>query len=422
MIQRGSGRARRALWRNALALSGALCQLLDSGRAARQSTLPNKFQDRVPPWKFSSGQGLIPLQYLDSDSAARHVQCQQTAFDRYRRRGAAAERFLILQSTNYKSKPMLCAMYMVNRAVWADAFGHGFVFRRLPPDVQGSGYAHTASAKPRLILAELKLRLSLNSAGKSELAWIVWMDTDTFVSPLDPPDFASLVQSVPSHKMLLVAQAHNLNTGVVLIRVHHDAVKVVTEWVRIMASGVIDCHAWDQAGLQWMYAHAINHSFSRSTPCRRPLCAGIRSGMTVPNCDMAYWAVVSGVYGTKHAIQCGVANDITGPLGVLMDRDESTLLHCWSCFTPRVCKALERQVPEWDTPEDACISVALKTLRNPETQGFRCERTGGGEHYKTVLRNVSAYQITHGSLSTLEFNFHFSECTGTKLHFDPEKS
>ena len=69
-----------------------------------------------------------------------------------------------------------------------------------------------------------------------------------------------------------------LNTGVVFVRVRDDAVAQLERWVAIMDSGVIKCHPWDQAGLQWMFAHEINPQFSLSTECKPKRCGGSPGG------------------------------------------------------------------------------------------------------------------------------------------------
>jgi hypothetical protein len=63
-----------------------------------------------------------------------------------------------------------------------------------------------------------------------------------------------------------------LNTGVVFVRVRNDAVAQLERWVAIMDSGVIKCHPWDQAGLQWMFAHAVSPDFPVSTECKPKQC------------------------------------------------------------------------------------------------------------------------------------------------------
>jgi len=179
-----------------------------------------------------------------------------------------------------------------------------------------------------------------------------------------------------------------------------------------MDSGVIQCHAWDQAGLQWMFAHAVNPDFPVTTECKPPQC-GEKPGGQFWSCTPAYELQVeqrlvalpmlphssapnacscvschtppstntltsstsaslnlaqrhssiqrSGTdrltshrfhngdrcgchrYGYNRVVQCGGANNDTGPIGVLMNRDSSTQLHCWSCFGKDVCAAMETQ-------------------------------------------------------------------------------
>jgi hypothetical protein len=86
---------------------------------------------------------------------------------------------------------------------------------------------------------------------------------------------------------MIDAYLRYLNTGVLFVRVRNDAVAQLERWVAIMDSGVIQCHAWDQAGLQWMFAHAVNPDFSVSTECKPPQC-GEKPGGQFWSCTPAY--------------------------------------------------------------------------------------------------------------------------------------
>ena len=105
--------------------------------------------------------------------------------------------------------PSICSQgvpYIFNRAAWAEAFGYEFVCA--PPPEGVHGYDKLASNKPRVLLAEIRRLMGpLQPPRTVRAEWIVWMDSDTFVNPEDPPDLDALVHTVPENKVLLVAQA-----------------------------------------------------------------------------------------------------------------------------------------------------------------------------------------------------------------------
>lgn len=106
----------------------------------------------------------------------------------------------------------------------------------------------------------------------------------------------SLTINDPQHACELLLTTRYLNTGVVFVRVRHDAVSQLEKWVAIMNSGVIKCHPWDQAGLQWMFAHALDPNFPLTTLCTPPRCGGSPGGKFY-SCTPIFEQVVESRYG-----------------------------------------------------------------------------------------------------------------------------
>lgn len=119
---------------------------------------------------------------------------------------------------------------------------------------------------------EVQHYIAQHKAGRDrDVEWVVWMDADTMVNQDDPPVLTELIQSAGNDKMLLGTQGEYLNSGVMFARVDSRTVPVLNEWIQIMDSGVIGCHPWDQAGLQWMVANRLT-GMPITTPCQPPGC------------------------------------------------------------------------------------------------------------------------------------------------------
>eukprot|EP00041_Stephanoeca_diplocostata_P023668 m.586797 g.586797 ORF g.586797 m.586797 type:complete len:468 (+) comp22347_c0_seq10:322-1725(+) len=392
------------------------------------------------PERYRSYNGLVPSHIMNNSLARTHFMCQMDAFKqsavaRTMRLNIPQEwKFVILQSTSWGEenvKIKMSSAYIFNRRAWSLFHKHVFRIRKMD-----SIFKNKYMAKPYLMRDELIFQLkysrknSIVFASRNRPEWIVWFDMDTWINPLNPPDLHSLVAKVPSEKMLLVTQQEHLNTGVVFIRVHRDSIAIVDRWIEILESDLIQCHPWDQAGLQWLFAERFGGFNASETPCVPPKCGAVHQPEVEEywSCTPLFEYAVETTFGHNRFIELGLWNNVSGDVGILMDPSPSVKLHCWGCFSPLICDDLARfrklylsdYFDNYNKKE--CVERSKLTYSRtrdiPQISKPRLDLAADTiDRYPLVLLDYDAhpdasdFQINHGQDSNWEFDRLFLSCS-----------
>ena len=113
----------------------------------------------------------------------------------------------------------------------------------------------------------------------------------------------------------------------------------------------------------------------------------------------------------------GISNNDTGPLGVVLNRDKNTVLHCWGCFGSGVCEAPETQANK-NLSKARCEMKARQSMMWQSADCLKA-RSPGGRLYgmQVVSLQATNWQINHWGDSTREFKLRYSRCLGSTFQY-----
>ena len=121
-----------------------------------------------------------------------------------------------------------------------------------PKPSRASSYYVNVMSKPVMIAeAMLQQAATLSSEGSDEV-WMVWTDDDVYINPgwLYLPLHKTYLQGVPRSKLVVLSNYRSAFTNVIAIRNTMEGRALVYDWLSVMLSGKVECHAYDQAAFQ----------------------------------------------------------------------------------------------------------------------------------------------------------------------------
>jgi len=146
-----------------------------------------------------------------------------------------------------------------NKQAYAEAHGYGFELALsdlhvLTQDRMGAEFDRFKGEFVKVLMVwEAMVR-------NPDADWIVLTDHDMWFHPMALKN-ASLdlfLDTIPPHKLFAHANYHSLNTGVVLLRNSVLGRDLVLKWWSVLSSGLIECHAWDQAAAQFLMLYQLS--------------------------------------------------------------------------------------------------------------------------------------------------------------------